>query len=76
MMAPCKDLELNDISELVPAFLVIILMSFTYNLGIGMTAGFLAYPIMKTATGKFFEISSGLWILSILSAIFFLACPH
>ncbi|CCO24284.1 NCS2 family permease [Maridesulfovibrio hydrothermalis] len=76
MIAPCKDLELDDISELVPAFLVIILMSFTYNLGIGMTAGFIAYPLMKTATGKFAEISAGLWILCALSIIFFLACPH
>ena len=76
MMAPCKELELHDISELVPAFLVIILMSFTYNLGIGMTAGFIAYPLMKIVTGKISEISFGLWILCALSILFFIACPH
>ncbi|MBI9110440.1 NCS2 family permease [Maridesulfovibrio ferrireducens] len=76
MIAPCKNLEVDDISELVPAFLVIALMSFTYNLGTGMTAGFIAYPFMKTVTGKIREISAGLWMLCFLSVLFFLTCPH
>lgn len=76
MLAPCKELELNDLSELIPAFLIITLMSFTYNLGIGMTAGFIAYPLMKTVTGKLSEVSLGLWILCVLSVLFFLTCPH
>lgn len=76
MLAPCKELELNDLSELVPAFLIITLMSFTYNLGIGMTAGFIAYPLMKAVTEKLSEVSLGLWILCVLSVLFFLTCPH
>lgn len=76
MIAPCKDLEVEDMSELVPAFLVIALMSFTYNLGTGMTAGFIAYPFMKTVTGKIREISTGMWMLCFLSVLFFLTCPH
>ncbi len=76
MIAPCKELDLTDVSELVPAFLVIILMSFTYNLGIGMTAGFIAYPVMKAVTGRLSEVSPGLWILCALSAVFFITCPH
>ncbi len=76
MIAPCKDLEVEDMSELVPAFLVIALMSFTYNLGTGMTAGFIAYPFMKAVTGKIKEISAGMWMLCFLSVLFFLTCPH
>jgi len=76
MIAPCKDLEVEDMSELVPAFLVIALMSFTYNLGTGMTAGFIAYPFMKAVTGKINEISAGMWMLCFLSVLFFLTCPH
>ncbi|WP_031483585.1 NCS2 family permease [Maridesulfovibrio frigidus] len=76
MIAPCKDLIVDDISELVPAFLVITLMSFTYNLGTGMTAGFIAYPFMKIVTGKTKEISLGIWVLCILSVVFFITCPH
>lgn len=76
MIAPCTDLEVRDMSELVPAFLVIILMSFTYNLGIGMVAGFIAYPIMKIATGKFKTISPGMWILCLISVLYLIASHH
>ncbi|WP_027178048.1 NCS2 family permease [Maridesulfovibrio bastinii] len=76
MIAPCTDLEVKDMSELVPAFLVIILMSFTYNLGIGMVAGFIAYPIMKATTGRLKEVSIGMWVLGLLSALYIVACPH
>lgn len=71
MLKPILELDFNDMTKLAPAFLVIVLMSFTYNLGVGMTAGFIVYPIMKTVTGKFREIPSGIWVLSALSILYY-----
>jgi len=39
MLSPMKNLEFNDLTEVIPVFTIIVLMSFTYNVGIGMTAG-------------------------------------
>src|SRR6185369_15045103 len=40
MLAPITRIQFDDFTELIPAFAVVALMSFTYNIGIGMTAGF------------------------------------
>ncbi len=69
-------IKFDDLTEAIPAFCAIILMSFTYNIGIGMTAGFATYVIIKIFTGRVREISAGMWILGIMSALFFVFYPY
>lgn len=76
MISPIKRLKFDDLSELLPVFSIITLMSFTYNIGIGMTAGFLVFSVTKSLTGKIREISGGMWILSGLSLLFFIFYPY
>ncbi|MEW6412744.1 MAG: NCS2 family permease [Candidatus Zixiibacteriota bacterium] len=76
MMTTITKLDFSDLSEAVPAFAVIVLMSFTYNLGIGITAGFVVYPIMKIFDGRVREVHAGMWILAVLSALFFVFYPY
>ncbi len=76
MISPIKKLNFNDLSELLPVFSIITLMSFTYNIGIGMTAGFLIFAIVKILTGNYKEISGGMWILSGMSLLFFIFYPY
>ncbi len=76
MIFPVTRLDFNKLSEIVPSFCVIILMSFTYNIGIGMTAGFVLFPIFRITNGEFRQISPGLWILAILSLLFFIFYPY
>jgi len=68
--------RLDDLTEAVPAFAVIVLMSFTYNIGIGMTAGFVLYPLVKLFAGRASEIPPGLWILGGMSLCFFIFYPY
>ncbi|MBP7461105.1 MAG: NCS2 family permease [Candidatus Delongbacteria bacterium] len=76
MMSPITRLNFNDLSDAIPVFIIIILMSFSYNLGIGMTAGFVLYPIFKIVAGKIREIKPALWILSLMSLLFFVFYPY
>lgn len=76
MMTTIVKLELNDLTEAIPAFCVIVLMSFTYNLGIGITAGFAVYTIVKIFAGRVREVSAGMWILAALSILFFVFYPY
>ena len=58
MLSPVIRLKFDDYSEVLPAFTIIVMMSFTYNIGIGMTAGFVVYPLFKLLGGKGREIKS------------------
>jgi AGZA family xanthine/uracil permease-like MFS transporter len=76
MFSPVGRLHFDDLSEVVPVFVIIILMSFTYNIGIGMTAGFVVFPVFKIVTGQWRAIRPGMWVLSVLSLAFFVFYPY
>lgn len=76
MLSPISRINFSDLSEVIPAFCVIVLMSFTYNIGIGMTAGFVSYPLIKTVSGRYKEVPAGLWVLGAVSLLFFIFFPY
>jgi AGZA family xanthine/uracil permease-like MFS transporter len=76
MIAPVTRIKFDDMTELIPAFFTIVLMSFTYNIGIGMTAGFIMYPFFKVITGRAKEVPAGVWFLMVLSLIFYILYPY
>ncbi|HUK88375.1 MAG TPA: NCS2 family permease, partial [Terriglobales bacterium] len=76
MLAPITKIDFTDYTELVPAFAVIGLMSFTYNIGVGITAGFVLYPFCKLVSGRAREVRGGLWVLALLSLLFFIFYPY
>ena len=75
MIQAVTRLEFDDLTELIPAFLTISLMIFTFNIGIGMTVGLFTYPLIKLCTGRAREISGGMWVLAALSLTFFVFMP-
>lgn len=76
MIAPIAKLRFDDLAESIPVFCVITLMSFTFNIGIGMTAGFVIYPLFKLFSGKIQDVKPGLWLLAGLSLLFFIFYPY
>jgi len=76
MISPIANIKFDDLTEVIPVFTVIILMSFTLNLGIGLTAGFVAYPIVMTIAGRAGTVKAGAWVLGALSALFLAAYPY
>ena len=76
MLEPMARFRFDDLTEVVPAFLTIALMSFTYDLGIGLTAGFLSWVLMRVAAGRAREVPGGMWTLAGLSALFYLFYPY
>jgi len=76
MLEPIARIAFHDFTELVPAFAVVALISFTYNIGIGITAGFVLYPFCKLIAGRRREVKPGLWLLAALSLLFFIFYPY
>jgi len=76
MIRPVAKLDFDDYTELIPSFLTISLVSFTFNIGVGITAGLLAYPLLKTITGRSKEVPPPLWILAGFSLLFYISYPY
>ncbi|MGH9813853.1 MAG: NCS2 family permease, partial [Candidatus Acidiferrales bacterium] len=76
MVEPITRINFGDFTEVVPAFATVALMSFTFNIGVGLTAGFVLYPFCKFAAGRVGEVKPGLWVLSALSLLFFILYPY
>jgi AGZA family xanthine/uracil permease-like MFS transporter len=76
MLAPVAELVSDDLTEQIPAFLTITLIAFTFNIGVGMTAGLLTYPVLKVLSGRGREVRGGQWVLAALSLTFYLVYPH
>jgi len=76
MLSPVTKINFADYTELIPAFAVVVLISFTYNIGIGMTGGFVLYPVFKIISGRAKEVHPGLWGLGAFSLLFFIFYPY
>jgi AGZA family xanthine/uracil permease-like MFS transporter len=76
MLAPITNIDFADYTESIPAFAVISLMAFTFNIAIGICAGFVLYPICKLVSGRARHIKPGLWVLTVLSLLFFVFYPY
>ncbi|KGX88488.1 NCS2 family permease [Pontibacillus litoralis] len=64
MVQSIQHISLEDMSEAIPAFLIIVMIPFTYSIADGMAFGFIAYPIVKLAIGKRNEISIPIIIIA------------
>jgi AGZA family xanthine/uracil permease-like MFS transporter len=75
MIRPITQLDFDDLTELMPAFLTVVLMIFTYNIGVGMTSGMITYVLLKLLTGRAAEVKPGMWVLALLSLSLFIFMP-
>lgn len=69
MMSPIKEIDLDDFTEAIPAFLTIIMMPFAYSIAEGIVFGMVSYVILKVLTGKAKDVSAIMYILAILFVV-------
>ena len=62
MMSPVKDIDLEEYTEAIPAFLAIIMMPFTFSIADGIIFGVLAYIALKLVSGRYKEIPKTTYI--------------
>ena len=76
MLSPITNIDFADYTESIPAFAVVALMAFTFNIAVGISAGFVMYPICKLVGKKSAAIKPALWVLTALSLLFFIFYPY
>ena len=75
MMSQIKKIDWDDMGIGVPAFLTIILMPFTYNISVGIGAGFITHVVIRLVQGRGKEVHPLMYLVSGLFMIYFLSSP-
>ncbi|MDX2241026.1 MAG: NCS2 family permease [Leptolyngbyaceae cyanobacterium bins.302] len=71
MMRSVQEINWDDPAEALSSFLIILMMPLTFSLAKALAIGFVVYPIMKAAQGKFRDVSWVIYALAI-AAVFYL----
>ncbi len=66
------DINVRDMEDGIPALLTMMLMPLTYDITVGIGAGFITWTLIKVVKGKMGEIHPLMWIVSAAFAVFFL----
>jgi len=69
MMTALRDIDWNDYENVIPAFVALIAIPFTYSITTGIVLGFIVYVLMKVLTGKLGQVPLMLWIIFALSVL-------
>ena len=72
MFTQVKDIDVSNVEDGIPALLTMILMPLTYDITVGIGAGFISWVLIKVAKGKAREIHPLMWVVAILFLVFFL----
>jgi len=75
MMTQIKSIDWEDYGIAIPSFLTIILMPFTYNISVGIGAGFVSYVVIRLLQGRRKDIHPLLLLVAGLFMIYFLNNP-
>lgn len=70
MMVQLKDVQWDNVVVASSIFMTIIMMILTYSISLGIAWGFLTYAVATIATGKFKEMSWGIYVLVIIFLLY------
>ena len=75
MMTQIRSIDWDDYGIAIPAFLTIILMPFTYNISVGIGAGFVSHVVIRYLQGRRKDVHPLLLFVAGLFMIYFLTDP-
>lgn len=69
MKSSAKEIDWDDFSESIPAFMVMIMMPFSYSIATGIAYGFITYTLINLIVGNRKKVN---WIMIVLTILFIL----
>ncbi|WP_077211053.1 NCS2 family permease [Bacillus dakarensis] len=76
MMGSISAIKWNELDEAFPAFLIILSMPLTSSIATGIAIGFISYPLMKVAKGKWREVHPLVYLFAVLFFYQLVFLPH
>ncbi|MET8749997.1 NCS2 family permease [Streptomyces sp. NPDC059104] len=69
-----RDIDWNDFTIAVPAFLAMVMMAFTYSITNGIGISFISFSVLRLATGRGREVPAAMYVVSAVF-VFYYAMP-
>lgn len=66
MLSPIKDIDFDDYSESIPAFICLILMPLTYSISDGILIGIISYVLLNLLSRKYRKLTPAMYVLAVL----------
>ncbi len=66
MLSPVRDIDLDNYSESIPAFITIVMMPLAYSISDGILCGMISYVAINALCGNFRKINATMWVLAVL----------
>jgi AGZA family xanthine/uracil permease-like MFS transporter len=75
MITQIRYLAWDDMSLVIPAFLTIALMPFTYSITNGIGAGVVSFVLLRVAVGRRRDVHPLMWVIAGVFVVYFLLDP-
>ncbi|MFA5651539.1 MAG: NCS2 family permease, partial [Proteiniphilum sp.] len=63
MITSVVQINFQDMTEALPAFLTIVMMPFAFSIAQGIVFGMLSFVLLKALSGQFRRISIAMWVI-------------
>jgi len=71
MFTLVRDIPVDSLEDGLPALLTMILMPLTYDITVGIGAGFISWVFLKVVRGKAAQVHPLMWVVAIAFLVFF-----
>lgn len=75
MASAVKNIDWDDFSVSIPAFITIAAMPYTYSIAEGIVLGIISYTVVNVAVGKAKQVSPLLYILTVIFVLRYIFLP-
>ncbi|WP_324278131.1 solute carrier family 23 protein [Blastococcus brunescens] len=75
MVTQIRYLSWDDMSLVIPAFLTIALMPFTFSITNGIGAGVISFVLLRLAVGRARDVHPLMWVISVMFVVYFALEP-
>ncbi|MEV5601545.1 NCS2 family permease [Streptomyces sp. NPDC052299] len=67
-----RDIDWNDFTLAIPAFLAMVMMPFTYSITNGIGIGFIAFTVLRLASGRGREVPAAMYAVSAVFVFYYM----
>ena len=71
MLRSIQNIDWEDATETIPAFLLLLGIPFSYSIGDGLALGFISYPLLKLCAGRGKDLTWLSWVLALALILYF-----
>jgi len=70
MAKEVKRIDLANLEEAFPSFIIIVMIALSYSISTGLAFGFVSFALIKIILGKARDVKLTMWIIAVLSLTF------